>query len=139
MPASSPTPNTPPPARASWPVRPSTRGGPPSTSGGSRGPSSTKAPVRSSSGWRRPGPSHTPRRHLVLVTIDGRYRRRSSPERVWLAEQILAVGAHHLAAHRALPQPGLIHAPHHGYGHVAVLAHHQLGGRGQLVGDRHFG
>ena len=56
-----------------------------------------------------------------------------------ITEEILVVGADDLRLHRRLAEPGAVDAPHDGDGHVAVLAHHQLGGGGQLVGQRHLG
>ena len=55
------------------------------------------------------------------------YRKRSS----WVSAHELADGG--------LPQPRRVDAAHHGDREPARLAHHQLGGRGQLVGHGHLG
>src|SRR4051812_6143672 len=121
MPASSPTRSPPPPARASWPAPHSTPAALPSTSGGSRGPSWTRAPAPSSSGWRSRTPNPTRR-----------------PDPAGSAEEVLGVGADDLVSDGAVAEPGGLDATDDGDGDVSGLAHHQLGGRRQLVGDGDF-
>jgi radical SAM superfamily enzyme YgiQ (UPF0313 family) len=55
------------------------------------------------------------------------------------AEEIAGRRADDLGAHRRGAEPRRVDAADDGHRNAGRLAHHQLGGRGQLVGDRHLG
>ena len=104
------------PAGRAGPQRPRSRAGPSSTSAGSR------------------GPTCPPASREVLRLVPGLSRLAAA-----LAEQVLVRGAHDLGVHLAPAEPRRVDAAHHGGRHAGGLAHHQLGGRGQLVDDAHLG
>ena len=73
------------------------------------------------------------RRHARRARVRARRRRLRS------AKEVFVRGTDDLGVDRRRAQPLRRHAAHDGHRDAAVLAHHQLRGRGQLVGDTDLG